>query len=351
MRIFLSSAYHAAEYQRLQQVSDIYQYYKYMTRHDERVRPAHASLHGKIFRYNDPIWKSVYPPNGWNCRCYVTPLTLEEMQAEGTYVPPVESEHHRTEFIKTVPEEFRRNPGLEEHIFTKWAEQKFKDMPTEKADEIKRKVDIYSEKSNAWINQPRKFKSKFKKELIEINNRQLEINNEKFELSDNEKAIIKTNNVKLYTGNSNYYSHDKRELIINPDTPKNLFHELGHMINEMNNSLYSNRNSFIYEDDFQNIFAKKKEQNFEIIRERLLTDNTNEFTKTILANANRKELKEYLSGQSSMPKSYLAYIKSASEIFAEGYMQWRLNPQKFKNYAIDYFEYFNKINQKLKKNG
>ncbi len=117
-----------------------------MTRHDERVRPAHASLHGKIFRYNDPIWKSVYPPNGWNCRCYVTPLTLEEMQAEGTYVPPVESEHHRTEFIKTVPEEFRRNPGLEEHIFTKWAEQKFKDMPIEKAEEIKRKVEEFNKK-------------------------------------------------------------------------------------------------------------------------------------------------------------------------------------------------------------
>lgn len=136
-----SSAYHAAEYQRLQQVSDIYPYYKYMTRHDERVRPAHSSLHGKIFRYNDPIWKSIWPPNGWNCRCYVTPMTLEEMQAEGTYVPPVEAEHHRTEFIKTVPEEFRRNPGLEEHIFTKWAEQKFKDIPKEKAEEMKKKIE------------------------------------------------------------------------------------------------------------------------------------------------------------------------------------------------------------------
>lgn len=138
-----SSAYHAAEYQRLQQVTDIYPYYKYMTRADDRVRDEHAALHGKVFFHSDPIWDSIWPPNGWNCRCYITPLTAEEVQAEGTYVPPVESAHQQ-ELIKHVPPDFRRNPGIEEHIFTKWAQQKFKDMPKEKAEEIKKKVEEFT---------------------------------------------------------------------------------------------------------------------------------------------------------------------------------------------------------------
>lgn len=147
-----SSAYHAAEYKRLRQVTDIYPYYKYMTRADNRVRDEHAALHGKVFFHSDPIWKAIWPPNGWNCRCYVTPMTSEEVQGEGTYVPPVGSAHQQ-ELIKHVPPDFRRNPGIEEHIFTKWAQQKFKDMPKEKIEEIKNKIEEFSTKNTGLSNE------------------------------------------------------------------------------------------------------------------------------------------------------------------------------------------------------
>ncbi|HEB79257.1 MAG TPA: hypothetical protein ENI79_02120 [Rhodospirillales bacterium] len=39
------------------------------------VRRDHAALHDKVFRIDDPIWRTIYPPWGWGCRCFVIPLT------------------------------------------------------------------------------------------------------------------------------------------------------------------------------------------------------------------------------------------------------------------------------------
>ena len=90
-------------------------------------------LDNRVYAANDPIWSEIWPPNGWNCRCYITPLTLEEVQQTGTYVPPVESQHHRDEFIKTIPPEFRRNSAITGHIFDKWINEKLSGMPEKKA--------------------------------------------------------------------------------------------------------------------------------------------------------------------------------------------------------------------------
>ncbi|MBR6060745.1 MAG: hypothetical protein IKP67_01610, partial [Spirochaetales bacterium] len=37
-------------------------------------------MHGKVFRCDDPFWDSFYPPNGFNCRCDVIPLTDDEIK-------------------------------------------------------------------------------------------------------------------------------------------------------------------------------------------------------------------------------------------------------------------------------
>lgn len=47
------------------------------------VRPDHAKLHDLYFAHDDPVWRHHYPPWDWGCRCWVRPLTLSMMRAEG----------------------------------------------------------------------------------------------------------------------------------------------------------------------------------------------------------------------------------------------------------------------------
>ena len=61
-------------------------YWMYVAVMDSRTRPAHAALHGKVFRYDDPFWDHFYPPNGFRCRCRVRALTAGQVQAQGIKV-------------------------------------------------------------------------------------------------------------------------------------------------------------------------------------------------------------------------------------------------------------------------
>lgn len=76
--------------------------YEYVTVGDDRVREAHEDLDGTVRKKDDPIWKTIYPPNGWNCRCQV--LAIYEPQRQ-TRVPRGAAD--------LVDEAFRFNPGRE----------------------------------------------------------------------------------------------------------------------------------------------------------------------------------------------------------------------------------------------
>lgn len=47
---------------------------------DSRTRPAHAQMHGLVYRYDDPFWSVFYPPNGFNCRCTVIALNERDIE-------------------------------------------------------------------------------------------------------------------------------------------------------------------------------------------------------------------------------------------------------------------------------
>ena len=59
------------------------QFIRYVAIMDNRVRPEHAALHGKIAHRDDKFWETNYPPNGWNCRCAVEFVSKDEMDAHG----------------------------------------------------------------------------------------------------------------------------------------------------------------------------------------------------------------------------------------------------------------------------
>lgn len=58
-----------------QQIEDNHQTFgliKYFTARDERVRDSHRLLDGTVKKWDDPFWNTYMPPNGFNCRCFVT---------------------------------------------------------------------------------------------------------------------------------------------------------------------------------------------------------------------------------------------------------------------------------------
>ncbi len=143
----LNSSYSAAQYNRLQDpdVRDLYPAYEYKTRNDDRVRPEHEALEGMIFLNDDPLLDVIYPPNDWNCRCYMAPLDPEELaEKENKPLSPVRDEDTEKEIVSNVAPDFRRNPAKEKSIYDKWLKQKYKDMPKPLVKEIKQKAKEFS---------------------------------------------------------------------------------------------------------------------------------------------------------------------------------------------------------------
>lgn len=82
-RTNVQTAYMAARYQ--EQLANVAErpYWQYVAVMDGRTRHSHAEMHNQVFRYDDPIWKYIYPPNGFKCRCRVRARTEAEVKAAG----------------------------------------------------------------------------------------------------------------------------------------------------------------------------------------------------------------------------------------------------------------------------
>lgn len=82
-RTNLQSAYMHGRYQEQVENTDIQPYWQYVAVLDEKTRPSHSAMHEKIFAHDDPIWDMLYPPNGFNCRCRVSPLSERRFKKTG----------------------------------------------------------------------------------------------------------------------------------------------------------------------------------------------------------------------------------------------------------------------------
>lgn len=58
---------------------DVFPFWQYQSADDERVRDTHAALDGKVFPANSSFWQSHYPPWEFGCRCFVTPLSEDDV--------------------------------------------------------------------------------------------------------------------------------------------------------------------------------------------------------------------------------------------------------------------------------
>ncbi|MFT0211819.1 phage minor head protein [Pseudomonas sp. F1_0610] len=82
----LQSAYMAGRYKAALDSAETHPYWMYVAVMDSITRPSHAALHGKVFRYDDPIWQHILPPNGYNCRCRFVALSADEVERRGLVV-------------------------------------------------------------------------------------------------------------------------------------------------------------------------------------------------------------------------------------------------------------------------
>jgi uncharacterized protein with gpF-like domain len=61
-------------------------WWRYVAVLDGRTRPQHREWHNTVLRWDDPWWRTHYPPNGWHCRCTVVSHSdreLERLTGEG----------------------------------------------------------------------------------------------------------------------------------------------------------------------------------------------------------------------------------------------------------------------------
>ncbi|RRD90101.1 phage head morphogenesis protein [Conchiformibius steedae] len=71
----MATAYAAGRWQRIQEYQDDFPFLKYIPSVAEQKRQSHMSYYNRIWRVSDPIWQTIYPPNGYGCQCTVRQLT------------------------------------------------------------------------------------------------------------------------------------------------------------------------------------------------------------------------------------------------------------------------------------
>lgn len=110
----------SATYQRLKSKTDLFPYWEYRTVDDNRVRPEHRLLDGLILPANHALWQKIYPPNGWNCRCYVVPRLASEIEGQdiAANINAFEEFIGSDEFQKATKSGWGINRAEQEQVFT-----------------------------------------------------------------------------------------------------------------------------------------------------------------------------------------------------------------------------------------
>lgn len=105
----LNVSYSIGHYKGMMDNTEDRPYWQYKAVMDKRTRHSHAELNNKVYPYDHSFWNKYYPPNDWGCRCYVNPLTKEEVKAKGL---SVEKKLPGEESLP--PEEWAYNPAKKE---------------------------------------------------------------------------------------------------------------------------------------------------------------------------------------------------------------------------------------------
>jgi len=84
-RTNIQTAYQVGHYKQMTNpdVLKLRPYWQYDAVNDKHTRPSHLAMDGRVFRADDPVWDTWYPPNGFRCRCGVKTLSERQVKARG----------------------------------------------------------------------------------------------------------------------------------------------------------------------------------------------------------------------------------------------------------------------------
>lgn len=88
----MQSAYMAGRYAEMMEAVDTHPYWEYVAINDNRTRENHRLMDGKVFSATDPVWRSMYPPLDYRCRCRVKPLSESRGAARVLPSPALETQ-------------------------------------------------------------------------------------------------------------------------------------------------------------------------------------------------------------------------------------------------------------------
>ena len=105
LRTHVNQARAMAKWRDIQRDADFLPYLMYQTHGDDRVRPEHKALDGKILPAGDDFWKTHFPPWDYGCRCTVVQLTektARQLAASGgsnaDFMSPNDMEDYKAKF-------------------------------------------------------------------------------------------------------------------------------------------------------------------------------------------------------------------------------------------------------------
>lgn len=102
-RTNVQTSYMAGRYKQQIDSVDIQPFWEYVAILDNRTRPEHRELNGKVFKYDDPFWDNFYPPNGWGCRCRVK--AVDEDYLKDKKINPESSDGKMSEEFRIISKE------------------------------------------------------------------------------------------------------------------------------------------------------------------------------------------------------------------------------------------------------
>ncbi|WP_319519645.1 phage minor head protein [uncultured Martelella sp.] len=108
----LRTAYAAGRFAQLNspEIRAAYPGWRYNHSGSKHPRHDHLAWDGKVWAADDPIWQSIYPPNGFGCGCFVTPVRYEAVETTGYDATP-NLDQIGTDQPRGVDQSFDYNPG------------------------------------------------------------------------------------------------------------------------------------------------------------------------------------------------------------------------------------------------